>query len=588
MALVPHKITALAESDADGTDGKNIVAGAVVSLFDSSGAAVTLFDDENGNNGSTAKQTDASGQVVVWVTAGEYEESVNGSAQRAVTIGGRTITSYANTASLENSRPTQTGQRAENRERANAQYALTESGYTAKTGDIIAANGRVWELQTLHDPRFYGAKGDGLTLDTQPVIDCASRYDGYVTSDKDLVFLVGTVPILGGQKFKEISFKLADNTNAECLSCERNAVGCEFIRVTVDGNRGNNTGLCHGIRFNGSTDCKVIECNIFDTEGNGVSAFIGDTSNVNLEIKGNQIRFTDGDSIEVRGSSGLRITGNLCQSWDAGHNAIEFQEPHVDVTISNNVFLDERGNLFAIESAGASARVENFTISSNVFKGNYTGISGLFFDGTIKGNVFKGGVATWRSGIELASEGVIVEGNWIDNGSISIASHGSTVPVYNAKNVQILNNFVRNKGNDTKALYLGAAASATGTPTCTDIKISGNTFDFTEATGTGGRALQLGRYSLQSEIDGIDVTDNVIIGNGSTASTRGIIVDCLAGSGKVTVKSNRISGFANNVNLPSDNLSRFILRNNDLEEFINNAFLNASTTTSVTNQDNDV
>lgn len=146
MALVPHKITALAESDADGTDGKNIVAGAVVSLFDSSGAAVTLFDDESGSNGSTAKQTDATGQVVVWVTAGEYKESVNGSTQRTVTIGGRTITSYANTASLENSRPTQTGQRAENRERGNAQYELQPSGYVAMDGDIIAANGRVWRL----------------------------------------------------------------------------------------------------------------------------------------------------------------------------------------------------------------------------------------------------------------------------------------------------------------------------------------------------------------------------------------------------------------------------------------------------------
>ena len=332
----------------------------------------------------------------------------------------------------------------------------------------------------------------------------------------------------------------------------------------------------------------MIGCNLFDVEGNGVSAFIGDTSNVNLQIKDNVIRFTDGDAVEVRGSDGLQITGNLMQSWDAGYNAIEFQEPHKNVAISDNVFIDERGNLFAIESAGTPARIENFTIANNTFEGDYIGISGLFFDGTIKGNVFKGGIGNWRSGIELASEDVIVEGNWIDNGSISIASHGATVPVYNASNVQILNNFVRNKGVDSKALYLGAAASATGTPTCTNIKISGNTFDFTEATGTGGRALQLGRYSLQSEIDGIDVTDNVIIGNGSTASTRGIIVDCLAGSGKVAVKSNRISGFANNVNLPSDNLTRFILRNNDLEDFINNAFLDSSTTTVVTNQDNDV
>lgn len=145
MALVPHKITALAESDAYGTDGKNIVAGAVVSLFDTTGAAVTLFDDEAGNNGSTAKQTDSSGQVVVWVTPGEYRESVNGSTQRAITIGGRTVTSYPNTESLQNSRPTQTGQRAENREQG-GQYVLAESGYSIKQGDIAASNGRVWQL----------------------------------------------------------------------------------------------------------------------------------------------------------------------------------------------------------------------------------------------------------------------------------------------------------------------------------------------------------------------------------------------------------------------------------------------------------
>lgn len=587
MALVPHKITALAESDAQGTDGKNIVAGAIVSLYDTNGTAVTLFDDESGSNGSTAKQTDATGQVVVYVTAGEYDEEVNGSIKRRINIGGNSVVSYEDTASLQSSRPNKTGQRAENRERANAQYVLAASGYTALAGDITAANGRVWALQDLRDPSFYGAKGDGVTVDTQAVIDCASRAD-YVTSNTGLVFLVGTVPILSNQKFRDIRFKLADSTNAECLSCERNAVGCEFLRVTVNGNRANNTGLCHAIRFNGSTDCSVTECNLFDVEGNGISTFIGDTSNVNLQIKDNVIRFTDGDAVEVRGSDGLQITGNLMQSWDAGHNAIEFQEPHKNVVISNNVFIDERGNLFAIESAGTPARIENFTISNNTFEGDYIGISGLFFDGTIKGNVFKGGIGNWRSGIELASEDVIVEGNWIDNGSISIASHGSTVPIYNASNVQILNNFVRNRGADSKALYLGAAASATGTPTATNIKISGNTFDFTQATGIGGRALLIGQYSGLSQIDGVEITDNVILGDGATASVRGILIDTLVGSGKVTVKGNRVSNFAVNVNLSDDNLSRFILRNNDLEGFINTAFLDASTTTAVTNQDNDV
>lgn len=87
MALVPHKITALAISDADGTDGKNIVAGAVVSLYDTDGNAVILFDDENGSNGSTVKQTDNEGVVVVYVEEGEYDEEVNGSTRRRVLVG---------------------------------------------------------------------------------------------------------------------------------------------------------------------------------------------------------------------------------------------------------------------------------------------------------------------------------------------------------------------------------------------------------------------------------------------------------------------------------------------------------------------
>jgi hypothetical protein len=62
-------------------------------------------------------------------------------------VGGNSVVSYPDTASLQTSRPTKTGQRAENRERANAQYILAPSGYTAKPGDIVAANGRVWELQ---------------------------------------------------------------------------------------------------------------------------------------------------------------------------------------------------------------------------------------------------------------------------------------------------------------------------------------------------------------------------------------------------------------------------------------------------------
>jgi hypothetical protein len=474
-------------------------------------------------------------------------------------------------------------------ERANAPLTLQPSGYVALAGDATLSNGRVAALQIEYemDVRKFGAVADGVTNDTQAVLDCALR-SSFVTCDKNLTVLVSTVDILSGQRFKDIKFKLANGTNAECLSCERNSVGCEFYGVEIDCNKVNNAGTSDGIKVNGSTNCVIDNCYIYNAKRHCIGVFIGDDSNNNLKITNNTLISSDDHTLEVRGSNGLIITGNYISEWGTGSNGLEFQEPHNGVIVSNNNFVDVGGDLFAIESAGTPALVENFIISNNTLSGDYIGISGRFEHGIIDSNTFMGGVSTWRSGIELASIDVVVSNNFIDDGSISIASHGSTVPAYNARNIQILNNYVRNKGVDSKALYLGAASSATGTPTSTNIKISGNTFDFTQATGTGGRALFIGQYGLLSQIDGVDITDNVILGDGVTASTRGIHIDTLAGSGKVTVKGNRIGGFANNVNLTDDNLARFILRNNDLEDFITNAFLDASTTTVVTNQDNDV
>lgn len=86
MALVSHTITALAESDDQGTDGKNIIANAVVSMFNLAGVAAVLYDDAQENGGSTAKTTGANGQVIVYVESGEYNESINGSLSRRVTV----------------------------------------------------------------------------------------------------------------------------------------------------------------------------------------------------------------------------------------------------------------------------------------------------------------------------------------------------------------------------------------------------------------------------------------------------------------------------------------------------------------------
>jgi hypothetical protein len=80
MSLVPYTITALERDvvDADAS-GKNIISGATCSMFiQPANTAALLYDDSAGSNGSTAKVTNASGQVVVFVEAGTYIVSVNG------------------------------------------------------------------------------------------------------------------------------------------------------------------------------------------------------------------------------------------------------------------------------------------------------------------------------------------------------------------------------------------------------------------------------------------------------------------------------------------------------------------------------
>lgn len=157
MALVPHKITALAESDAQGTNGSNIVAGAVVSLYDTNGTAVTLFDDAGGSNGSTTKQTDTTGQVVVWVTAGEYDEEVNGSVKRRVSIGSKELTTEQLIDSVRNYQAgdvitttgfTSGGDGGSAQWKASSTTGLTPSQTPADRGaaELVDGNGRLWEL----------------------------------------------------------------------------------------------------------------------------------------------------------------------------------------------------------------------------------------------------------------------------------------------------------------------------------------------------------------------------------------------------------------------------------------------------------
>lgn len=137
---------------------------AATAMRDARESLVLLTDTADVNpNPDTFAQRDVNGNVKTGEPIAD-DDATPYSISRAL------VRSYATTAELENSRPTQTGQRAENRERANAQYELAASGYTAKPGDIVAANGRVWKLVggsynqslTVNVPSHYAALQDAI------------------------------------------------------------------------------------------------------------------------------------------------------------------------------------------------------------------------------------------------------------------------------------------------------------------------------------------------------------------------------------------------------------------------------------------
>jgi hypothetical protein len=87
MSLTPYLVTALQEDFADSqSSGKNVVVGAVVTLFTTAGVAVTMYDDASSSNPSTGKTTDALGQRLIWVEPNVYDLVINGGAAIRINI----------------------------------------------------------------------------------------------------------------------------------------------------------------------------------------------------------------------------------------------------------------------------------------------------------------------------------------------------------------------------------------------------------------------------------------------------------------------------------------------------------------------
>lgn len=95
MVLLPYTVTAL--STTDGAGGRNIVVGAEITVSNNAGA-VNMYDDAEANGEALFKYTASNGQCVIWIEAGVYTLTVDGSIT-AFSIGGAENLSFISYAS---------------------------------------------------------------------------------------------------------------------------------------------------------------------------------------------------------------------------------------------------------------------------------------------------------------------------------------------------------------------------------------------------------------------------------------------------------------------------------------------------------
>ena len=345
--LVPHKITALEQSNDPNVNTLNTVVGAVVRLLDLQGQAVLLYDDESGSNPSTAKTTDVSGQVVVWVTAGEYDEAVNGSTLRRVLVGNKGITTeqlidrtrkaldgdIINTTGF-----TSGGDGGGAQWKATSTTGLTPSQTPAERGaaELVDGSGRLWEFagNALFLVQI-GATLDGVTIETD-IINAALSWSN--SAGKNIYIgagtvLCGNIPINGlnvriyGLGRDKSIIKIAPNTNDHGISLSGGA-SVVFEKFTIDHDRDNQTGG-HAIRMGGTNKTHFSELKILNADDYAIGVQGG--TNLDMEWHGIHIENVGLDGIDIKNYNMDNDIANISNIRVINHGLDSTQSAGIDV-----------------------------------------------------------------------------------------------------------------------------------------------------------------------------------------------------------------------------------------------------------------
>lgn len=393
--LVPHLITALADEDANGTSGKNIVAGAVCTMFDAAtgGNAIILYDDESGSNGATSKTTDASGQVVVYATPGEYWKSVNGGTRRKVVVG-NVGAFYGTAAEIAALRPIRDGQIAYATDRANAPL-ISSTTATAQPGDITAANGNVWVLQDLENFRAYGEVDDST--------DCGPLIESVLNSGRSNIY------------------KFRGNFTVDTISTVTG-----ISNLTID---------CEGAYFDCSNmygaDVQGIIDGLFNINGSRFG-----TTTITSDMAEGDTSFTVADGAEIKVGSNVYMlsSGEL---WYTEYTPVTRRFIATVKSVSGNTVTLVESMPFSMDATSHTITIESWEQVENIKL-----IGGHFWGGNYRRNLGNGvgiGVLTSQFFKNIEASGCVIDGFegiaiWVKYGykanvhDISIKGHAEEFP----------------------------------------------------------------------------------------------------------------------------------------------------------------
>lgn len=478
MALVPHKVVALNELN---EGEKNTIAGAVVSLFDTEGNAVTLFDDESGANGSTAKQTDSEGVVVVYVTPGEYDEQVNGGIQRRVLVGNKEITTEQLIERIRKAREGDVinttgfytaGDAGGAQWKATSTTGLTPSQSPAdrEARELVDGSGRLWSY--VGDTVSIEAMGATTSeADNAPYIKAAANGGNVTITAGNGEFLSSGFDLLSNTTFK-------GSLSTTIKSVAGNTGGFLLARVNAQENV-----TVSGITFDGNFD--------------NITTF----NNTTLSFNSSNVRFEHCDFIDCRGIALFAYGGKdvgiyKCNFYNCGtYNLTSgdkadrkqaFACSGVDSPYSDSCYFEEVGlDCISFATNCVNARAVNNTISGNYAGSIYVSSTDTYkiYGNTVNNKTGGNGIDCFNS-----SNGEVFGNHCFENGAAGIMAA-------NCSNVEIYGNECWNNFQVGTSVHRGGITISANGGDVENINVHGNTCFDNQGEGGVTQRYSIGAYT---------------------------------------------------------------------------------------------